>query len=122
MEISKDLILDVCEPYIRTRTVRRNSKSSFKLCVFGSFELSDCDQKILFGTEEERYNKVFNSKRIHRFPLVFAEVKTVRYGDESLIARPLSSFSSSELELIEDCIKYALESKRTMSHYALSRC
>jgi hypothetical protein len=90
--------------------------------VFGSFELGDYEQKILFGTEEEEYNKVFNSKRIRRFPLVFAEVKTTGHGDEVLVKKPLSSFSSNELELIEDCIKYTLESRRTMSRYALSRC
>ncbi len=122
MEISKDLILDVCEPYINIQTVRRNAKSSFNLCVFGSFELGDCDNKILFGTEENRYNKVFNSRRIKRFPLLFAEVKTTSHGNHVLVSKPLSSFSNHDLEQIEDCIKYTLESRRTMSHYALSRC
>ncbi len=122
MVLPKDLILDVCEPYVTTETVRKDAKKSIRICVFGSFEFGDCDRRFIYGTEDSLYNSIFRDDSKIAFPLSFAEVSYSSKGQCSMVLKPISSFTNTDLEIIEDSIRYTLESRRVCSHYSMSRC
>jgi hypothetical protein len=120
MDISKDLVISVCEPYITTQRVKSN-RSTINLCVFGSFDLGE-STRFLYGTEEDVYNSIFQNGDRTSFPLTFAEERIQPNGEASFTVQPINSFTDSELESIMDTIVYTLRSQEVMSHYASSRC
>ena len=116
--LPKDLIVDVCEPYIEVEKVLIHG-SFFNLCRFGSFELGDTEY--IFGTEEEHYNSVFDNASVQKLPIVFAEKgkknDTIFY---TMVAK--GYFRPEILENIEDIINYTLESQRVMAKYQTRCC
>lgn len=112
--LKKQLILEVCEPFMRTVPVKcRNHQ--FNVFKFGTFEYND--QEYLFGTEEAEYNSSFSDNTKKVLPVVFA-----RREKNNFVLSPMGSFRQDELEMINESITYALESQQTLSHYLVARC
>ena len=118
--ISKDLILDVCEPYMVEEKVRtKSSKRQVSMYRFGSFEGFD-SQEYIFGCDKRTYNKCFkNGVEIPiRIALVHTHLLKKSYNEMVSLDR----FSSQEIDVIRDVIVHSLESRRVMQKYALTRC
>ncbi len=114
LNLKKDLVVNVCEPYIKTVEVKCHN-NKFKLCRFGRLEVDDTEY--VFGTEENQYNSAFSDSTQKVFPVVIAKK---RFSDYELV--PFDNFRECEQDMIRDAINYTLESQQTMTHYMLSRC
>ena len=114
--LKKDLILDVCEPYMQKVRVFFYG-TSFNLFKFGTFEYED--ETFAFGTEENEYNSIFaNGSYDSKLPIVFARILETDDGDTAYELVPQGRFTDLELDSIEETIEYSLESQRTMAHYS----
>ena len=116
--IKKQLVIDVCEPFIQTLTVAFRD-FTFSLQRFGSFEF-DGDEYV-YGCEESTYADAFDKDKISELPIVFAIVSKDKSGDSVYTLYPAGMFDSQEIEIILEEIEYTLESQRVASHY-LTRC
>ena len=114
--LRKDLVLDVCEPYIEL--IRVNCPIEFfNMFKFGTFEFNN--ETYAFGTEENEYNESFNNGcSSARIPVVFARIIEDDDGETTYEFVSTHYFDSSELENIEDTIEYSLESQRVAMHYS----
>ena len=121
LSVSRQLVLSVCEPYMKLITVRFPSigkDTKFKLFRFGSFSFED--ELYVYGTEKSQYS-YSNKHKDARLPIVIAKVNNVgkRHYNELV---PAGNFSSKELDVIYDAITYTLHSHQVMEKYSASHC
>ena len=119
LSVSRQLVLDVCEPYMRLRTVNTPLGYPFNIYQFGSFEVMGV--YYVFGCEENQYNYSLKHND-SRIPAIIAKVINPFSKSESLEIVPASTFNQKELVVVNDAILYTLECQRVSGLYAPSHC
>lgn len=112
IELDRQLILDVCEPYIEKEPMLNLGDERSNLYLFGKLELG-CDQ-YFYGSSEADYNNSDSDE----VPIIFA----VKEGEIFRQVAIWNIFASSMIEHIRDTMKYALESKKVATKYSSARC
>lgn len=119
LSISRQLVLDVCEPFLFVKTVQTKLKDCLRIYQFGSFEVGD--EMYIFGTEENQYHYSLKHED-KRLPVIIAKV--YHFGMENEYNEMIYSggFSERNLVMLADIIQYTLESQQVAAKYLSSHC
>ena len=119
LSVPRQLVLSVCEPYMRLRTVNTPLGYPFNMYQFGLFEVMGV--YYVFGCEENQYNYSLKHND-SRIPAIIAKVINPFSKSESLEMVTASTFNQKELVVVNDAILYTLECQRVSGLYAPSHC